>query len=416
MKTTMDTTHVPTIEQMLAYVSSEGAVSLQWGSKEETYTYIERVCERHRYQRLGRKDKGCVRAFLGAVTGYSEAQLDRLIGQYVRVGAVKRAVRTQPTFHRVYTAEDIAELARIDELYDGLSGPATCAVLRREYELFGNQACIRLAHLSPAQLYRFRDGETYRSIRMHYTKTRPTKTPLGTRRKPQPNGVPGFIRVDTVHQGDRDGQKGVYHVNLVDEVTQWEVVVAVEKISERFMLPALEAALDLFPFTIHNFHADNGSEYINYQVARLLEGMVVKLTKSRPRHSGDNGLVETKNGAIIRKALGYLHIPQSPDNVASINRWHTGWFVPWLNFHRPCAHRVVLIDETTGKRQYRYPAEGYMTPYQKLLSLPHPAQYLKTDQSLEQLEAQAYTMSDSEWTHAMQTQKQAMWNELRFTS
>jgi transposase InsO family protein len=169
-----------------------------------------------------------------------------------------------------------------------------------------------------------------------------------------------------VHQGDKAGhgkdgsdgkpystyEKGVYHVNLVDEVTQWEVVVAVEGISERFMLPALEAAMKLFPFRIVNFHADNGSEYINKQVAGLLERMLVKLTKSRPRHSGDNGLVETKNGSIIRKALGYMHIPRTPDNVAVINRWYMAWFVPYLNFHRPCAFRKTTVDGKTGNRTH----------------------------------------------------------------
>ena len=46
----------------------------------------------------------------------------------------------------------------------------------------------------------------------------PTVSRLGERRQPQPNGLPGYLRVDTVHQGDLDGVKGVYHINAVDEV------------------------------------------------------------------------------------------------------------------------------------------------------------------------------------------------------
>ena len=110
--------------------------------------------------------------------------------------------------------------------------------------------------------------------------------------------------IDSVHQGDLDGRKGVYEVNLVDEVTQYEFVAAVEGISERFLVPALEALMDAFPFEVKGFHSDNGSEYINYRVARLLRKLhVEEFTKSRPRRSNDNALVESKNAS--RRHLGH---------------------------------------------------------------------------------------------------------------
>ncbi len=107
-----------------------------------------------------------------------------------------------------------------------------------------------------------------------------------------------------------DGRKGVYHINSVDEVTQWEVVVTVERISEQFMLPALRSLLKQFPFLVRGFHADNGSEYINRHVANLLNDLMIRLTKSRPRHSNDNALAESKNNSVVRKTFGYVHIPQ----------------------------------------------------------------------------------------------------------
>lgn len=398
---------------MAAYVSSRPCIQLSHTDRREAYDYIERVCAKHTYARLGRAAKGTIRAFLVLVTGYSDAQVDRLIGRYVRTGHVVMAVRTQPTFRGTYTYEDIVELARIDELYEDMSGPAVCAVLKREHVIFSNEACVRLQYLSSAQLYRFRSSGQYRQLRISYTKTRPTKIPIGERRKPEPNGAPGFIRVDTVHQGDKDGEKGVYHINLVDEVTQWEIVVCVEGISERYMLPALEAALALFPFTPKNFHADNGSEYINQKIAALLQGMLVKLTKSRPRHSGDNGLVETKNGAVIRKALGYAHIPRTSGNVACINRWYQAWFIPYLNFHRPCAFRQTTVNDKTGKVTHAYPKKDYQTPYDKLQSLTHAALHLRPGLTFELLNLQAYAMSDSQWAAAMQEHKAAMWSEIK---
>ncbi len=408
----MTTTQIPTVIQMADFVSGSEPLEMVCPNQTEAYNYIQQVAVAVAYQTLPRKDKGCVRAYLGKVTGYSPATLSRLLGQFKARGNITRAVRTQPAFHRVYTDEDITELARIDKLFEHLNGAATVETLRREYVVFGNQACVRLQHLSVAHLYNLRGSKTYKRQGFVYHKTKPTAVRIGARRKPQPDGRPGYVRVDTVHQGDKDGEKGVYHINLVDEVTQWEIVVCVEGISERFMIPALETALERFPFVILGFHADNGSEYVNQRVADLLERLRTKLTKSRPRHSGDNGLVETKNGAIIRKALGYLHIPRTPDNVIAINSWYQSWFIGYLNFHRPCAFRAVEISDR-GKRKYRYPKDGYKTPYDKLKSLTKAEQYLKPGASFELLDLQAYAMSDSGWAEHMQEAKAALWESLQ---
>ena len=69
------------------------------------------------------------------------------------------------------------------------------------------------------------------------------------------------------------------------------MVGAAPQISEAFLIPVLEAMLEQFPFRIHGFHSDNGSEFINHTVARLLHKLLIEQTKSRPRHSNDNGLV-----------------------------------------------------------------------------------------------------------------------------
>jgi len=96
--------------------------------------------------------------------------------------------------------------------------------------------------------------------------TNPTGIPIGKRRTPQPNGIPGYIRIDSVHQGDQDGVKGVYHINAVDCVTQMQFVATCEKISEAYLLPVIRQLLEGFPFVILGFHSDNGSEYINVSV------------------------------------------------------------------------------------------------------------------------------------------------------
>ena len=199
--------------------------------------------------------------------------------------------------------------------------------------------------------------------------------------------------MDTVHQGDQDGVKGLYHINAVDEETQFEVVCAVEKISERYLIPVLEQLLDQFPFVILSFHADNGSEYINQHVAKLLKKLLIELTKSRARQSNDNALVESKNGSIVRKHLGYSHIPQRWAPL--VNQFHQDYLNPYINYHRPCFYPVTKVD-AKGKQRKTYPYEAMMTPFEKFMSLTRRSQYLKPGVTLKQLNAIAFAITDNE--------------------
>ena len=223
---------------------------------------------------------------------------------------------------------------------------------------------------------------------------------IGERKKPFPGGKPGHLRVDTVHQGDLDKEKGVYHINAVDEVTQFEMVFAAEKISEHFLVPVLEMLLNSFPFKILEFHSDNGSEFINYKVASLLNRMLIKLTKSRARKSNDNALVECKNGAIVRKYLGHCHIKQKCAPI--INTFYQQHLNPYLNYHRPCFYPEERID-AKGKIKEIYLYENMMTPYEKLKSLVNAEQYLKSSITFEMLDQAAMRISDMQAAEALQT-------------
>lgn len=402
---------MPSVDEIRQFVAGSQSIDFKVTNKQEAYAWLQKLVVHLRYQLLIKKDKGIVREYAIAITGYSRSQVTRLVGEYLRTGSIRlEPTNSRNQFARHYTRDDIVALAELDDVHDRLSGKATSILAQRAYVMFGDGRYERLAGISVSHLYNLRDTNTYRNQSHTFTKTQSTTVPIGERRKPRPNGCPGYIRVDTVHQGDKDSTKGFYHINLVDEVTQWEIVIAVEKISERYMIPALEAALASFPFMLLNFHADNGSEYINYKVASLLENMRVKLTKSRAYHSGDNGLAETKNGSIIRKCLGYAHIPQ--EHAPRINVWYQKWFVPYLNYHRPCGFRVTTVDPKTGKRTHTYPVKGYMMPYEKLKSLDNAEQYLKPGISFEQLDEVAYAMSDTDWTIATNKAKDQMLKEI----
>jgi transposase InsO family protein len=259
-----------------------------------------------------------------------------------------------------------------------------------------------LARISVAHLYNLRRSARYRKLAAKWEPTRPSAVTIGERRKPDPRGRPGFLRVDTVHQGDWEGAKGVYHINAVDAVTQWQVVGCVERISEQFLLPVLEVMLGQFPFRILGFHSDNGSEYVNYEVAKLLRSLLIEFTKSRANRTQDNALVEGKNGAIIRKHLGYGYI--AAEHAPAVQRFHTTHLNPYLNFHRPCGFATVSLDER-GKRKRLYKLEDYATPYEKLKELEKAEQSLKPNVSFSQLDQTARQMSDTECARKMTAAK-----------
>lgn len=390
----MNEEKLSTVAQLRAFLDGTDEVEFEpLGEDAQRYAFIAEVVRRLRYRRLKRPDKGVVMRYLAHTTGYSRQQLTRLIGRVVRgERLVKRYRAPRKGFRRKFTDRDVRLLAELDALHGTLSGPATKCLLERAVTLFGDHRYARLASISVAHLYNLRRAQGYQARRRHWTKTKGRSVAIGIRRAPAPEGRPGFIRIDSVHQGDQDGVKGVYHINAVDCVTQFEIVATSKRLSEAYLLPVIETMLESFPFDILGFHADNGSEYINHVVAELLEKLRVEFTKSRPRHSNDNGLAETKNGAIVRKHLGYSHIPQRFAN--EVNAFCRDFLNPYVNFHRPCFFAESVTDEK-GKIRKRYRQKDMMTPYDKLKSLPCAADSLKAGVTFDDLDQFATAISDN---------------------
>ena len=136
---------------------------------------------------------------------------------------------------------------------------------------YGEEEYRNIAAISVSPIYNLKKTVSYQRSVTFYQETKKTKgRVIGESCKPEPGGKPGYLRVDTLHQGDKDGQKGVYHINTVDEIVQWEVAGAVEKITDTQLLPLLEKIIGSYPYRIINFHADNSSEYVNRKVAEML--------------------------------------------------------------------------------------------------------------------------------------------------
>jgi len=400
-------------EAIREFLKSSQAIAFTGCGREEKYAWVERVLRAQSYGELGKRERGVVRAYVGKVTGLSAAQTTRLIRAFLDRGTVSAVAYQRHRFSTRYTVEDIALLAEVDRAHERLSGPATRHILQREYEQYGNEAYERLAKISVAHLYNLRATARYRNQAAVFEPTRPSAIAIGERRRPDPQGRPGFLRVDTVHQGDWDGAKGVYHINAVDTVTQWQVVGCASKISEAYLLPVLEAVLVQFPFTVLGFHVDNGSEYINHRVAKMLDKLHAEFTKSRACRSQDNALVEGKNAAVVRKLIGYGHI--AGEHAEAIGQFYMRHLNAYLNFHRPCGFATVTLDER-GKRRRQYKTEDYRTPFEKLKSLERAEQYLKPGLSLAELEREAQAKSDTECARQMNAAKSRLLRQCKVQS
>ena len=295
MIVTLQTQRVQTLEQVRRVAEGNEAVDFALAERASAYEFIRRTVVQFDYAALGKADKGAVKAYLAKMTGLSRAQLTRLMAQHRSTGRIRdrRSAGPSRPFTRRYTAADIRLLAEVDTALGQRCGPATRAVLRRQYEVFADERFARLAGPSNGHLYNLRASRTYRSRRSVFTKTRARVVAIGERRKPRPDGQPGFLRVDTVHQGDRDGAKGVYYVNTVDEVTRYEHIGCVAAISERFLVPVLETLLSAYPFAIQGFHADNGSEYM---------GLVILLYKWMSRRGAGEDEEGSRQGSAPRRS------------------------------------------------------------------------------------------------------------------
>ena len=399
----MNINDLTTIEQLEQFLTGTQSIAfLVASNKKDIYRDIQRTLVRFRYPTLNKGSKGLVVRFLIKITGYSRQQITRLIKQYCVTGKIEWQQRIYQGFERLYTVEDISLLASLDERHNTLSGPATKKLCERAYAIFKQTQYQRLAGISVAHLYNLRKSKPYLRQRYTFEKTRPKVALIGIRKKPRANGEPGFIRIDTVH-------KGVYHINAVDEVTQFEVVCTVEKISELYLMPAIEQLLDCFPFVIKGFHSDNGSEYINYKVAKLLSKLLIEFTKSRSRQSNDNAQVESKNGSVIRKLFGYAHIPQRWASI--INEFNHKTLFPYINYHRPCFFPKTITD-SKGKDKKTYPYECMMTPYDKLKSIENATNYLKPDITFEILDKVALSQNDDQAAEQLQKERSKLFKTI----
>lgn len=402
MTTMYDDSHITTIGNIQTFLNVSDVFCLELAcSKKDRAQWIYDRLVRFQYRRCPKKQKGIIKRYICLLSGISSCQFKRYVKAYL-AGKKLCCSYSRNSFSGIYTNADRELLAETDNLHSSTDRRTSANVIShicaRSYAL-GDNRYERLAQISVAHIYNLRVTKQYKHFSITVETTKTVDRNIGERRKPNPEGKPGFLRVDTVHQGDYNGEKGVYHINLVDEVLQWQVIISVEKISEKYLKPALKEALALFPFVIKGFHSDNGSEYINDCVSRILRKLTIAQTKGRSRHCNDNALVEGKNASTVRKWWGHAHIHRS--FAARLNTVNLQHLVPYLNFHHPCAFPVEKKAKN-GKIKKTYPHDQYKTPFEKLCSLTEPHQYLKPGITMEDLQKLSREKSPNEAARGFQ--------------
>ncbi len=420
MNIIMHTTNINSIEDMENFLQANNKIEVSIESKKDKYNYINKILIKFKYHIERKKNRTIIKKFLIKITQYSSKQMKRLIKKHKDgklLVSLRLAKANRKSFTKKYYPSDVALLIKTDSAHKCVNGNATKTIMEREINIFNKKEYQNISEISVSHLYNIRNkNRQYQtSEALFYTKTKATPVSIGERTKPQPDGKCGYLRIDSVHQGDRDKMDDeeqfrlfFIHINIVDEVAQWEIVGCVEGISDYFLEPLLEDLLNQFPYKIINFHSDNGSEYINKTVEKILNRLMIKQTKSRSRKTNDNALVESKNGSVIRKHIGrnYIHKKYAKD----INNFYQKYFNIYLNYHRVCAFPIDVIDKK-GKIKKTYPKDNYMTPYDKLKLLKDVN--LKENLSFDILDKIAYAKSDNDFAEEMKKVKNKLFTSFK---
>lgn len=393
--------------QIHKVLESSEMIEFNFSSSKERIEWVKQFLDRVRYKQIKtKKDKGVVIEILRNVTHSSERSIFNWLRNYKR-GKLKAKIYKRHTFAKKYNLEDILLLVEVDEATERISASSLKKLFEREYKVFKKEEFVRLASISRAHINNLRNSPTYKSRALHFERTHSNHAaflPIG---KMDAKGIPGYLRVDVVHSGIHNEMKGLYFINIIDDVLQTEYIYTVPVISERYMVVVLEYLIVSFWTNIIAFHSDGGSEFNNSVVVRLLNELLIKeYNRSRPYHSNDNALIEMKNGYIIRKHFGFGYIPK--EYTDKFNIYLDTFFNQYLNFHRSCGYLTGIHKSKKGRtiREYGY----YNTPYE-LFKQKYPT-YLKDGLTIAQLDIIAYTLSDYEAAKQMKHQKDLLFKQI----
>jgi hypothetical protein len=175
---------------------------------------------------------------------------------------------------------------------------------------------------------------------------------------------PGYMEADLVsHGGESAAGSFVHTLTLTDVASGWTECVALVVRDGALVAEALEGLRTNMPFPLLGFDTDNGGEFMNETVAAYCDQHGIELTRSRPYRKNDQAWVEQKNGAVVRRLVGYRRL-EGLIAARSLSRLYAASRL-FVNFFQPS---FKLASKTRLGSRVRKSYHSPETPHSRLLA------------------------------------------------
>lgn len=326
-----------------------------------------------RYQRAGREHKTRILDEFCAICGYHRKAALRLLNRSL-LGRPRRRPGPQPTYQPEVVLPPLKAIwLASDQLCSKLlkaALPEWLHFYEQTHGALSPQLRQQLLSISPAQIDRLLRPLRVRYPRRSLSTTKPgslLRQRIPTRGGPPDTTMPGHIEADTVaHCGDTVAGNFVYSLTFTDLFSGWTELRAIWNKSGQAIRDHLQDIETHAPFAFKSFHADNGSEFLNWQLYEYLTGRQVRVpfTRSRAYRKNDNAHVEQKNWTHVRQLFGHDRFDH-PHLVPLMNDLYAQEWSQFQNHFRPTL-KLHSRDKRGSRTIRRY--EKPQTPYARLLS------------------------------------------------
>ena len=235
----------------------------------------------------------------------------------------------------------------------------------------------QLRQISPATIDRLLRPFRQQGNRRRFSTTRPgsllkNAIPIRTFADWQDNR-PGFLEVDLVaHCGERVDGFFLYTLTAVDIATGWTECSGVWGKGQKRVGTAIHNIRTRMPFSLLGLDSDNGSEFINQNLYTWCQREGITFTRSRSYKKNDNCHVEQKNGALVRRVIGYQRYDSKEalgmlNRIYSLLRLYTNFFQPSMKLiskHRNGAKVFKTYDDAQTPC-YRLLKSGILSTQEK---------------------------------------------------
>jgi len=184
---------------------------------------------------------------------------------------------------------------------------------------------------------------------------------------------PGFCEMDMVaHGGTSVAGSFIQTLTMVDVATGWTECLPLVSREGSLVVEAIKRAQSLFPWIILGADFDNDSAFMNDIVVPWCRAQKMEVTRSRAYKKNDQAFVEQKNGAVVRRLMGYgrfdgIETAQVMARLYAAARLHVNFFQPSFKLKEKRREGAKVI------KRYHAPA----TPYERALAHPKVPRKIK---------------------------------------